>query len=124
MLFSERLKEFIRKIEKNKSNIARDIGCTIQFVSRHSKQQKEPDIIVFLRKFILTYNLTAEELYDLIVGESPKNANDYFKRISELENKITTYKMVIENLNQKLDSLSTKKKVETSTDNCNEISIN
>lgn len=105
-MFSKRLKQFITCIDKKPAEIAKELSCTDMFIRRHSSQEKEPDIIVFLRKFIIAYNLTPEDLYCLVVGDSPDHANNYYKIITELENKLSMSQVVIKDLSATLNFIS------------------
>lgn len=101
-MFSKQLKHAITQVDKKPTVIAKETGFNDMFISRHTKNENEPDIIVFLRNFILKYNLTPDYLYELITETTPEVSNEHIKRIKDLEKQNEKHQKVIRELSSVL----------------------
>lgn len=107
LVFKDKFRQAITKLGKKQTVIAKETGFTDSFISRHMISDKEPDVVLFLRKFILTYRLTPEDFYEMIT-EKPINVkcNSVIEDMDTIKKDARQYKKIIENLSSVLNFLS------------------
>lgn len=75
-MFKDKLRQTIMKLGKKQTVIAKETGFTDSFISRHMISDKEPDVVLFLRKFVLTYRVSPEAFYEMIVEKQFEGAKE------------------------------------------------